>query len=439
MRAADVVVLVTLLLLLMPVVAAGQGLEAVTASDDVGQSTASPSVGEACSIVAASCGDALPAVGETEADEHVMDCPPDGICIAYFYSSTCGSCARVSAYLDELSVRYPRIYVHKKNVLFPENAEIKEAMDAHVGVPTDKRAFVPALYLGDHHFVGEEDVRASLEAAITAAPEEGVPCTCEVFHTDGVTAGRDSIIERFMSFSTSVVIVGGLVDSINPCAIAGLIFFISYLAYIQRKGKEVLFIGILYSAGVFSANLMLGLWFRRILVYSQSFGMISALIHPATGALALVFATLSYRDYCRARDGDPKEMALQLPRWAKRATHTIVRMAARSEYLAALAFFVGFGITFFEFLCTGQVYLPTIVYILGVEELRLRAMFYLVLYNLLFITPLVVVFVAAYLETTSKTMQDMFKRHVAGTKLAATLFFLLIGVVMLGGSLPGLL
>ena len=100
---------------------------------------------------------------------------------------------------------------------------------------------------------------------------------------------------------------------------------------------------------------------------------------------------------------------------------------------------MGFGITFFEFLCTGQVYLPTIVYILGVPELRSQAMFYLVLYNLLFISPLVVVFIAAYLETTSRSMQDLFKKHVAGTKIAATLFFLLIGVVMLATGLPGLL
>ena len=441
LRAADTIIgalLIALLLILAPATAVAQGLEAITSSSDIGASTFEPVEGEACSIVADSCGTDSPTVQELVADEP-MNCPPNGICVAYFYSPTCGSCARVSAYLEELAERHPRLYVHKMNILFPENAEIKEAMDAQFGVPPDKRAFVPALYVGQAHFVGEEEARAGLEKSISAAPEEGIPCSCEVFHTGGVAAGRKSIIERFTSFSASAVIVGGLVDSINPCAIAGLIFFISYLAYIQRKGKEVLFIGILYSAGVFSANLLLGLWFRRMLVYVERFALVSALIYPATGFIALVFAALSYRDYCRARDGDPNEMTLQMPKWAKKATHTIVRTAARSEYLAAFAFFVGFGITFFEFLCTGQVYLPTIVYILGVPELRSQAMFYLVLYNLLFISPLVIVFVAAYLETTSKSMQDLFKKHVAGTKIAATLFFLLIGIVMLATGLPGLM
>jgi len=442
LRAADAVVralIIALLLILVPAAAAAQGLEAIASSSDIGTSTSEPAEGEACSIVAESCGtDTTPTVQELVADEP-MDCPPNGICVAYFYSPTCGSCARVSTYLDELAVRHPRLYVHKMNILFPENAEIKEAMDAQFGVPPEKRAFVPALYVGQTHFIGEEEVRAGLEKSISTAPEEGIPCSCEVFHTGGVEAGRNSIIDRFTSFSASAVIIAGLVDSINPCAIAGLIFFISYLAYIQRKGKEVLFIGILYSAGVFSANLLLGLWFRRMLVYVERFSLVSALIYPATGFIALVFAALSYRDYCRARDGDPNEMTLQMPKWAKKATHTIVRTAARSEYLAAFAFFVGFGITFFEFLCTGQVYLPTIVYILGVPELRSQAMFYLILYNLLFISPLVIVFVAAYLETTSKSMQDLFKKHVAGTKIAATIFFLFIGVVMLVTGLPGLL
>jgi thiol-disulfide isomerase/thioredoxin len=440
--AADVVVravLVAIVLLLATAAAAAQGLEAIASSSDIGTSTAESADGEACSIVAESCGtDASPSVQDLVADEP-MDYPPNGICISYFYSPTCGSCARVSAYLEELADRYPRLYVHKMNILLPRNAEVKEAMDAQFGVPHDKRAFVPALYVGQAHFIGEEEVRAGLEERISTAPEEGVPCECEVFCMGGVEAGRKSIIGRFMSFSASAVIIAGLVDSINPCAIAGLIFFISYLAYTQRKGKEVLFIGILYSSGVFSANLLLGLWFKHMLVYVERFTLISALIYPATGVMALVFAALSYRDYCRARDGDPSEMTLQMPKWAKRATHTIVRTAARTEYLGAFAFFVGFGITFFEFLCTGQVYLPTIVYILGVPELRSQAMFYLVLYNLLFISPLIVVFVAAYLETTSKSMQDLFKKHVAGTKLAATLFFLLIGVVMLVTGLPELM
>ena len=424
--------------MLAPAAAAAEGLEAIASSFDIGQSTAEPVEGEACSIVAESCGNDTTTIQELVSNEP-MNCPPDGICVVYLYSPTCGSCARGSAYLIELSDAYPRLYVHKMNILIPENAEIKEAMDAQFGVPPDKRAFVPALYIGQTHLVGENEVRAGLEERISTAPETGIPCACEAFMGGGVAAGRDSIIDRFMSFSASAVIIGGLVDSINPCAIAGLIFFISYLAYTQRKGKEVLFIGILYSAGVFSANLLLGLWFKHMLVYVERFTLVSALIYPATGVMAMVFAALSYRDYCRARDGDPNEMTLQMPKWAKRATHTIVRTAARTEYLGAFAFFVGFGITFFEFLCTGQVYLPTIVYILGVPELRSQAMFYLVLYNLLFISPLVVVFVAAYLETTSKSMQDLFKKHVAGTKLAATLFFLLIGVVMLVTGLPGLL
>jgi hypothetical protein len=64
--------------------------------------------------------------------------------------------------------------------------------------------------------------------------------------------------------------------------------------------------------------------------------------------------------------------------------------------------------------------------------LRLQAGLYLLLYNLMFILPLVVVFVLAYSGTTSQQLGLFVHRHAATIKLAAAgLFLLLAGWLMM--------
>ena len=95
---------------------------------------------------------------------------------------------------------------------------------------------------------------------------------------------------------------------------------------------------------------------------------------------------------------------------------------------APVAFVTGMAISIIELACTGQVYLPTILFVLGVPELQARAVLYLVLYNVMFILPLVVVFVLACLGTTSEQLSQFINRRAATVKLAtAGLFVLLAG------------
>jgi hypothetical protein len=52
-----------------------------------------------------------------------------------------------------------------------------------------------------------------------------------------------------------------------------------------------------------------------------------------------------------------------------------------------------------------------------------RAVLYLVLYNLLFVLPLVVVFVLAYYGTTSKDLSRFLQKNAATVKLGMVLLF----------------
>jgi len=51
---------------------------------------------------------------------------------------------------------------------------------------------------------------------------------------------EDAIVERFKSFGVFAILLAGLVEGLNPCALATLVFFISYLTMIGQKRKEIL-------------------------------------------------------------------------------------------------------------------------------------------------------------------------------------------------------
>jgi hypothetical protein len=93
-----------------------------------------------------------------------------------------------------------------------------------------------------------------------------------------------------------------------------------------------------------------------------------------------------------------------------------------------VTFVAGVVISAIELACTGQVYLPTILFVLSVPELQARAGVYLLLYNLMFVLPLLVVFLLAYFGTTSQQLGLFIHRRAATIKLAtAGLFVLLAG------------
>jgi cytochrome c biogenesis protein CcdA len=73
-------------------------------------------------------------------------------------------------------------------------------------------------------------------------------------------------------------LVAGLTDGINPCAIATMIFLISFLATRKKSRREVLIIGLAYTATVFFTYLAMGLGLKGILEHIRAYHQISMTI-----------------------------------------------------------------------------------------------------------------------------------------------------------------
>ena len=81
------------------------------------------------------------------------------------------------------------------------------------------------------------------------------------------------------------------------------------------------------------------------------------------------------------------------------------------------AIVLGFLVAVFELACTGQVYLPTIAYTVRSGR-ALKGYVYLLIYNLGFIVPLLVVFALSFAGLSLKGLTAVFQKRMGAVKLA---------------------
>jgi glutaredoxin/sulfite exporter TauE/SafE len=344
--------------------------------------------------------------------------------VAYFHSPGCSECDRVSYDLSYLEQKYPNLEVRSFDI--NTCAPLNEAMAERNGVPPEERLLTPAVFIGGEYLSPDEISMERLEAVIQSHSQGGCVPPWEGLEEESPQA-INRIIQRFKSFSSLAVLGAGLLDGVNPCAFTTIIFFVSYLAVMGRKGRDILFVGISFTVAVFLTYLLVGV---GVLGFVHSLGFVrtfSRLVYLATGLFCLVLAGFSLFDVYRIRQGRIEDIALKLPERLQKRVHRAIREGRNIRNYVWAAFVTGFLVSLLELACTGQVYLPTIIFVSGVPELRVNAYAYLVLYNLMFILPLVVIFLLVYYGTTSKQLTEFFKTNAALVKVLTAVLFAALG------------
>jgi cytochrome c biogenesis protein CcdA len=95
------------------------------------------------------------------------------------------------------------------------------------------------------------------------------------------------------------------------------------------------------------------------------------------------------------------------------------------------AFVSGFLVSILEAVCTGQLYLPTITFIFKTTPLRFRAFLYLILYNAMFVVPLLAVFLFAFFGVTSNQFAQFIKKHMLSIKFIMAIIFIGLGIFLI--------
>src|SRR3990167_5568649 len=193
------------------------------------------------------------------------------------------------------------------------------------------------------------------------------------------------------NITLSIIIGAALVDSINPCVFGVLIFLIAFMGRIYKTRNGVLLGGLLYTAVVYATYLLLGFGILRVAV-SQDF---SSTFYFIVAVIAILAGLFELKDFFWYGKGFSLQM---LPGGAQRIKYYTARIETMQARHPAVLMFttaaLGVFVVLVELPCTGAPYLA-ILGLLAQGEFA-EAVPLLLLYNFVFVLPLLVVIAASY-------------------------------------------
>ena len=221
------------------------------------------------------------------------------------------------------------------------------------------------------------------------------------------------------------VLVAGVVDGINPCAFTVLLLFVTALTSTLQAGEanvkamrgRLLSMGGIYIAAVFLTYLALGVGLLKSLDFFTRQHV------PARfGALlAILFGLWMLKDYFLPEVG----WRLQTPA----RVGIVARQMGKKATLPALIV-GGFLIGLCTVPCSGAVYLG-VLSLLALQPTALLGYAYLLLYNVVFILPLIVILIAASARPTLNRVAHWNLHHKEVVRLVLGSGVVVMGLLIL--------
>jgi len=355
--------------------------------------------------------------------------------LIFFHSPSCHKCIQVK---QEVMPGIEKKFKDKINFQYCDVSQI-ENYKLLLGLlqknPQGVKFQVPLFYLQGKFLTAGGQLNETLPNFITAGIERDL-----VLGSNPV-----DLIAYFKTFVPAAIIFAGLSDGINPCAFTVIIFFISFLALQGYRKRELILIGLTFILAVFLTYLGIGLGIFNFFYRFAGFWVVTRLLNIIIGTSSIIFGILAIYDFIIfKKTGSTEGLVLQLPKSIKVRIHKVVGFFYRKNLtekqqalkpvlgkLLLSALVTGFLVSLLEAVCTGQVYLPTISFVLKSTSLKLAALGYLLLYNVMFIVPLIVIFVFSLLGTSSGQFSDFLKKRLGAIKILMAILFFGLGVYLL--------
>jgi len=252
--------------------------------------------------------------------------------------------------------------------------------------------------------------------------EDGSIVECEVKDSINECIKKENMMPYFAS-ALPLIVISGLIDGINPCAFAVLLFFVSFLLVTTRSfswkkaRQKILLVGSFFIVGVYLAYLMIGLAIIRtfsVVGFTHIFGKIGAFI-------VIILGIINIKDYFH--HGKPF-LSISSSRWV--AIRKYLRICTFPS-----AFIAGFLTSLSEFPCTGGIY----VAILGMLAFRstfMEGFIYLIIYNLAFIFPLIIILLFSSRKRVIRFSIEKWQQHQGKfMRLLSGLMMIMIGIFLL--------
>lgn len=214
-----------------------------------------------------------------------------------------------------------------------------------------------------------------------------------------------------------LIVVASLIDSINPCAFSILLLTVAFLFSIGRGRSAVLKLGAVYIAGIFVVYMLIGLGILQVLHlfdtphFMARVGALLLIVLGLINFIGEVFPTFPVR--LKISGG---------------AHH---RMAVLMEHASMpTAFVLGVLVGLCEFPCTGGPYLM-VLGLLHDSATYVKGFLYLLLYNLIFVLPLVIILLITGNESLVGAVRAWQQKERRFMRFAGGIAMMLLGLLIL--------
>jgi cytochrome c biogenesis protein CcdA len=236
-------------------------------------------------------------------------------------------------------------------------------------------------------------------------------------------------------FSLITFILLGLVDSINPCAIAMLLMFISLLNFSTKK-RVILSVAFTYIGTIFISYFLFGTVLYRFLTAIPGGSILVQIVPWVIIVLSAVLVVLNGYDFIVTYLERYDKVKNQLPKGIQRFNQRLMKafttkMEEGSPVVYLITFLVALIVSVTEFLCTGQAYLTAILHLIQSSTLVGRGIVLLLIYNLIFVFPLIVITFVAVKANSVMGISIFMRERLHYVKLFSALVFLVIMIYYL--------
>lgn len=340
-------------------------------------------------------------------------CENEDYCIYYFYGQGCPHCAEISPIVDSLMQKYPEFNLHKLEIYYnSSNQELFQDFVSRYGLKSDG---IPAVFISSDVLQGVSQIENNLETRLEYYSSHQPTCPLE-YNTKEALPSEISP-SREIKITLGAIIIAALADSINPCAFAVLIFLLLYLSNIQAK-RRMLKVGLIYILVVFLVYFFSGL---GLLTAVQSLGW-TRIIFTIAAWISILAGLINIKDFFWYGRG----FSLAIP---ESKMPLIEKYVARASLPAAVV--LGILVALFELPCTGGVYLAILSLI--AKNALASAIPYLLLYNFIFVLPLLIILFVVYFGVSAQKADKLRVEKRRWLRLAMGLVMVLLGLAMLLG------
>ncbi|MCD6522874.1 MAG: hypothetical protein J7K68_03925 [Candidatus Diapherotrites archaeon] len=347
----------------------------------------------------------------------------------FFWGQGCPHCAKEEPFLEQMEAKYPEFHAERFEIYrnTTNRALFKRTAEAY----NTTIQGVPTLFIGNKVIVGwdprgifGEPTPKAIENTIKECITYGCPSPGEkIENATFVTTKEVSPVEGVNLLSlVSAVIAGSAVDAINPCAFAVLIILLTTILVAGDRFR-VLKAGIAFSLAIFISYFLMGLGLFSAIQWAGA----TRTIYYIVGALAVVVGLLNIKDYLRYGGGG---FVMEVPQSWRPTLKRIIK----SVTSAPGAFFIGFIVSLFLLPCTSGPYI-VVLGLLARRATQALAIMLLLLYNAIFILPMLFITFMVYKGLSPERVEKWRKGKLRHLHLVAGIIILGLGIALLMGVL----